>query len=300
MSSQSPKSHSSEPHAAREGVLRTALVKISGLLLSLVCVVAILFGIVTGELGLAIHPRYFVFAAVMAVIALVFIVGGIILAIKDSRAGMPSLAGHSHANSHNQTEHTDHSGHTADTNHTDHTDHFNPAEQLTGPRRSLFTAIGAGALIAVASLLLVGLGPQVLSPQSALIRADDSGSGPVRDASGDSGEDLVAFASELRGGGDAESLLGTEATISGFITADPASDDTVLVTRFVLTCCVVDAQPVTLAVSVPDWEASYQPGDWVEVTGVFRLNPSPSSSSDIALIPSDFTPIEEPAEPYVY
>jgi len=72
------------------------------------------------------------------------------------------------------------------------------------------------------------------------------------------------------------------------------------VSRFIVTCCAVDAQPVGVPVYAPNWKADLAVDDWVRVTGSFGVNPSSSSAQSIAVTADTVTPIEEPDEPYLF
>ncbi len=94
--------------------------------------------------------------------------------------------------------------------------------------------------------------------------------------------------------------LEKEVEISGFaLFNDNFPDDTFKLSRFVLTCCVVDARPVGLLISenplsaeinLPEIEA----GQWYQVTGKFVQR-----DSGLVIAPAQITVIEEPNDPYL-
>ena len=93
---------------------------------------------------------------------------------------------------------------------------------------------------------------------------------------------------------------GARPTLAGFITPDPDDPDNVVVlTRFLITCCAMDAQPVGVPVHAPGWRAHFQEGDWIEGTGPFERNPSQSSRRPIVFAPDDLHAIPQPPDPYL-
>ena len=99
--------------------------------------------------------------------------------------------------------------------------------------------------------------------------------------------------------GGAQALAGQPARVTGFVYHDPRLPaGQFFVSRFVLTCCVVDATPVALLVDWPD--AQRLPNDaWVQVTGSiqaadFQGQPAPLIQADRVLT------VAQPAQPYLY
>jgi len=112
---------------------------------------------------------------------------------------------------------------------------------------------------------------------------------------------VVDWASLLRQTSDLSFFADKPVVVSGFITADPEDPENLFyVSRFVVTCCAVDAQPVGVPVYAPNWSSNLKIDDWVEVRGEFATNPSRSSSQPLAVDPSEITPIEQPREPYLF
>ncbi|MFT2691085.1 TIGR03943 family putative permease subunit [Clavibacter zhangzhiyongii] len=89
--------------------------------------------------------------------------------------------------------------------------------------------------------------------------------------------------------------------VTGFVSADPDDpEDVFYVTRFVVTCCAVDAQPVGVPVYQPGWSSTLQTDEWVRVTGPFATNPSAGSRQPLAVMPQGVEQVDQPADPYVY
>jgi uncharacterized repeat protein (TIGR03943 family) len=100
-------------------------------------------------------------------------------------------------------------------------------------------------------------------------------------------------------GTGAASLEGQTANVTGFVYHDPRlPDDRFFVSRFVLTCCVVDATPVALLVMWPG--AKQLPIDsWVHVRG--PVHQDTYAGQPVLLIQAQSVDIvTAPAVPYLY
>lgn len=220
---------------------------------------------------LYIHPRYIVFTVIMAVLALVFVVASVAM-----RPG--------------------------------------PDEDENDPPRR-----GWPRVLAVAALLFSGLvaAAMVVLPPATLTSAtasqrDINSTTVGAETQSVSGADaapagafasftVVDWASLLRQTTDLDFYADKPVDVVGFITADADDPQNVFyVSRFVVTCCAVDAQPAGVPVYLADWTQTYQVDDWVQVTGEFTTNPSDRSRQAIAIAPDAVTKVEQPSEPYLY
>lgn len=95
-------------------------------------------------------------------------------------------------------------------------------------------------------------------------------------------------------------VLERELELTGFIQRTPDnSPEILLLSRFVISCCAVDANPVSLAVYAPDWEQKYKEDDWVQVKGI--LKQGKKLGVDGAVLESQNSKlISEPEVPYEY
>ncbi|MEZ2392166.1 TIGR03943 family protein [bacterium RCC_150] len=249
--------------------VRRLLSRWQGVVLSLIGLVATIWLGVTGRLALYIHPRYFVFTIVMAVIAACLALAAFVLPPKP------------------QDEH-DH-GHKG------------------SPRWSWIWPLGSAITIAAAVVALLILPPSTLTTATVAQR-DLNGSASalaLKTPALSSKSDYSAFtvrdwASLLRSGAGQDFFADKTATITGFITPDKTDPDVFFVTRFVVTCCAVDAQPIGVPVYHPGWQSEFTTDSWVTVTSSFRPNPNSASREAIVLVPDTITPTTQPAQPYVY
>ncbi len=243
-----------------------------GILLSLIGIVSIVWLAATDQLGLYIHPRYFVFTVIMSAFAMVFI----ILAFSF----LPHRVGEA----------------------VEHESHSQP------PRKTWVWSFANILLVAGTAVALLVLPPVTLTAATVAQR-DINGSASssagndsvVLVGADDSALSVKDWAGILRQGADEVSLAGKTPTLIGFVTPDPDDPTNVFyVARFVITCCAVDAQPIGVPVYLPGWQEQYDVDEWVSVTGEFVSNPSTDSFQATVLSPSDISVTEQPAQPYVY
>ena len=71
-------------------------------------------------------------------------------------------------------------------------------------------------------------------------------------------------------------------------------------TRFVVTCCAVDAQPVSIPVYYPGWSDEFAFDSWVTVNGGFQVLPQIAEPGNLAVVPGDIVEEEVPREPYLF
>lgn len=85
--------------------------------------------------------------------------------------------------------------------------------------------------------------------------------------------------------------------ISGFIYDANQGPNIVQLSRFVVTCCAVDAQPIGIPVLLEGWNNAYQEDQWLQVEGVFERQET-ANGELIVLVPDNVKEIEEPDNPY--
>lgn len=90
---------------------------------------------------------------------------------------------------------------------------------------------------------------------------------------------------------------GKKVQLSGFI--QPIDESHYYVSRFVVYCCTVDAQPVGVVVYEPNWNNKYQKNQWVKISGTF-VKQNQVAGYQQALEPTKVTKIQEPEIPYEY
>lgn len=236
-----------------------------GMILLLIIAVATLWLAATGRLTLYIHQRYVVFTTGMAVVALMMASASI---ITQSRA--------------------------------DQYTHF-----------AWWRGITACVMICVvASMALLTL-PTALTTITATQRGINKG--VVTRLSTDKLSQASIFAQRdyshltikewaglLAQTHDSAFYRGKTVNLTGFVTPDTADSQIFYVSRFVVTCCAVDAQAVGVPVYAPGWRERYQPNSWVTVMGDFAAHPQQHRQQPIVVMPRSITPTTQPKEPYEY
>ena len=219
-----------------------------------------------GMLGFYIHPRYNLFTLVMAVIGVSLMAIAFFVPTKGH-----SHAGHKHAKGH-----------------------------------SIMEWLSLGLVAAVVAIALV-LPPTTLSSYTAENRSFGTvATSPAADAidvaSTTSGfENLTVrdWASLLIQTQDPSFFRGKPFSALGAIT-DSGDPDVFFLTRFVVTCCAVDAQPVSVPVYYPGWSQDFAVDTWVTVNGGFQVLPQIAEPGNLAVVPGDIVEEEVPREPYLF
>lgn len=249
-----------------------------GILLTALGAAATIWLALSGQLGLYIHPRYFVFTAVMSGIAAIFVIVALLL---PRQRDEPHDADHEHDHDH------------------DH-DHEGTPAAAPRPWRGRLAAAASALLVVAVAAALLALPPTVLSTSLAGGR-DLNAAGVIREdavqlAQADPASFSVKDWAVLIADGAAAPLEAAEPTLVGFVIADPdAPESAFAVARYVMTCCAVDAQPVGVTVELPGWQQQFADGAWVEVRGRFA-----DDGDGWVLVADEATPVAQPAEPYVY
>lgn len=240
-----------------------------GVVLIGIAVVATLWLAFGNELVLYIHPRYIVFTMIMAALALVLVLASVFVRPDQD-------------------------------------------DDEDEPRRwGRVVSIVALAVASAVAVSMIILPPATLTSATASQRdinsttiGADTQSVSEADAAPTSAFatfTVVDWSSLLRQTSDLGFYDGKPVDVVGFITPDPDDPQNVFyVSRFVVTCCAVDAQPTGVPVYLPSWSDTLAVDQWVQVTGEFTTNPSQKSTQGIALDPADVTPVEQPSEPYLY
>ncbi len=238
-----------------------------GVLLSLVVVVATLWLGLSGQLGLYIHPRYFVFTMAMAVVGLVLVSAG--------------FARRRHFE-------VDRTGRVETT--------------LTGVGVVVLLIMGVAMVVVPPTTLTSATATQREVNSGGLGTDDDAEQAAALIGTGDFEQLSVReWVSLLAQSSDPAFYSDKTAQVSGFVTPDTGDPENVFyVARFVVTCCAVDAQPIGVPVYLPGWQTEYEVDDWVQVTGRFNVNESASASDALAITPVEILPVDQPNDPYVY
>lgn len=224
----------------------------------------------SGQLVLYIHPRYIVFTVIMALVALIAAVAAVASPRKHDDEGLPLPS-----------------------------------------RRGRAVGLVAAGLAGAFTLGMVVIPPATLSTATAEQReinatasddADTFAAASTADAATVANFTVREWSTVLRQTSDLAFFDGKPVTeLLGFVTPDPDDPESIFyVSRFAVTCCAVDAQPLGVPVYLPGWAETYPPDTWVKVSGAFESNPSRSSPTPIVLVPDALEAVDQPSEPYLF
>ena len=232
-----------------------------------------------GRLDYYVHPRYLVFTVIMATIALLLCAARAVMILRRP---------------------------TVEHDHDDEDDDPPPSTRVQAVLSTLAVIVAAG--LAVGMILFP---PATLSSATALQRDLTGGSTVAGGSSLSSAQSssnaafakfsVLDWSSLLHQTTDVSFYAGKPVDVDGFITPSPKDGANMFyLTRFVITCCAVDAQPVGVPVYLPSWRDSYQSDEWLTVSGGFEANRSTTSTDPIALVPAGVKKISAPNDPYLY
>ncbi|NII41003.1 putative repeat protein (TIGR03943 family) [Curtobacterium flaccumfaciens] len=274
-SEQNPHEHEHEhaPSRADRTAARRALLGLGSVLA--VALGTLWLGL-ADHLDLYINPRYAVFTLVLAAVAVPASVAGLVVVAR-------------------------HGGHAHD---------GDPEPRPGGGGRLVHVVLGSvAALVTIGTVVaMLVLPPTTLSARTAQQRS--VGSASLSDATGagapvsllgsesvdTSGYGVKDWAALIRQSTDTTALVGRKLTLTGFVV--PGPDDTFTLTRFVVSCCAVDAQPVGIGVTT---DGTPPPEDqWVRVEGALAANPDTASDARLVIRAATVTRVSQPSDPYEY
>jgi uncharacterized repeat protein (TIGR03943 family) len=94
-------------------------------------------------------------------------------------------------------------------------------------------------------------------------------------------------------------LSGQEAQVIGFVYRDSRfADDTFMAGRFIVSCCVADADPIGLIVQSAE-AGQFAEDQWLEIRGAFQMGTFDGQETPL-LIATEINPVGPPAQPYLY
>lgn len=177
--------------------------------------------------------------------------------------------------------------------------------------------LGSTVLIVVAIAGLI-IPPNVLSSQAALQRGVAENlpltrSEPQAFYTSTKPEErsLLDWVRTLNAYPEPDAYAGQKAKVKGFVVHLPQlPDDYLLISRFVITCCAVDAYPVGIPVKLTSSRAAYPPDTWLTIEGEMisetlslnraMMNETAPAERQLVLAAKSIEVIPTPADPYDY
>lgn len=181
-------------------------------------------------------------------------------------------------------------------------------ELLQKPQQKTFSRkekIGIYALLALVFCGFFAIAPKPLSANSALHRGINQNvlktdKNALIFSDGDHQQlDVADWANLLAQTSEFDFYKNKTVELNGFIA--PSDDpNTFYLSRFLISCCAVDARAIGIPVYSPGWQKQFSANDWILVKGDFAQNPSEESKDKIVVTPKILEKITPPKEPYVY
>ncbi|MBB1196085.1 TIGR03943 family putative permease subunit [Curtobacterium flaccumfaciens] len=239
-----------------------------------------------GHLDLYINPRYSVFTVVLAAVGVPASIAALVVIARGH--------GHTHGDDEDDLD-------------------MHQQQRTAGRRRAVRLALGGAAAVVTigVTVAMLVLPPTTLSARTAQQRSVDSatlsnatGSESAVQLLGSEGVDTSEYgvkdwAALIRQTTDTTALVGKQVELTGFVV--PGDDGSFTLTRFVISCCAVDAQPVGLGVVTGDGTGTVpDEGQWVTVRGALAANPDQSADARIVVKAAKITDIAQPEDPYEF
>ena len=235
----------------------------------------------TGQLSLLIHPNYFLLVFATSIILFFLAIGKIFLLINDYR---PQSQWSTTGNSQHHT-------------------------------RLLPVGWGRILLLVVALLGLV-INPKVLSSQIAMQRGITDSLPPTTlqtqsflTSTPPEKRTLIEWVRTLNIYPEPDNYTNQKANVTGFVVHfKQLPDNYIYLSRFVLTCCAVDAYPVGIITKLPESRNKYPIDSWLEIKGVMETETLPSldpksskkEQRQLVLKALEVKTIPTPKNPYSY
>jgi uncharacterized repeat protein (TIGR03943 family) len=165
-------------------------------------------------------------------------------------------------------------------------------------------------IVAVAGLII---SPKVLSSDTALARGV-SDTLPLtriqpqafRTSTKPEERTIIDWVRTLNAYPEPDAYAGQPANVTGFVIHLPElPDNYLLLSRFVVTCCAVDAYPVGIAIKLEGNRNAYPPDSWLTIQGTMLTESLPvadgtETKRQLVLAAKTIESIPTPADPYDY
>lgn len=178
--------------------------------------------------------------------------------------------------------------------------------------------LGLGTvLLLVTAIMGLAITPSVFTSQLAIQRGISTTLPPTRTqttsfSSPIKPEDrtLVDWVRTISAYPEPDVYAGQKVNVTGFVVhADYLPDNYILISRFILTCCAVDAYPVALTVRLEGSRSQYPPDTWLTIQGQMVAETLASSvdqgrdgmeKRQVVLEAQSIEVVPTPSDPYTY
>lgn len=172
---------------------------------------------------------------------------------------------------------------------------------------TLFPPGLSSALLLVTAILGLAITPHVFASQTALQRGvtdsvtlTRSQPKAFRSSRRPEERSLVDWVRTLNVYPEPDAYTGQKVKVQGFVIHPPElSQEYLLLSRFVITCCAADAYPVGLPVKLTQNSQIYPPDTWLEVEGQMSTE-NLGGKRQLTIQASSVKQIPEPQNPYEY
>lgn len=164
-----------------------------------------------------------------------------------------------------------------------------------------------GGLMLFTAILSLIIGPNLLSSATALHRGVTT-SLPVTQTQVESFQitirpqdrSLVDWVRTINAYPEPDAYVGQPVKVTGFVIHDQKlPENYLLVGRFIITCCAIDAYSVVLPVALNEPRTNYPPDTWLEVTGEM-FSQTLWGERKLVIMPKNIDIVPTPTDPYAY
>lgn len=171
----------------------------------------------------------------------------------------------------------------------------------------------SGTLLLIVAIAGLIISPRVLNSDTALARGVSntlpltrSQPQAFRTSTKPEERTIIDWVRTLNAYPEPDAYAGQPANVTGFVIHLPGlPDNYLLLSRFIVTCCAVDAYPVGIPVKLEGNRTAYPPDSWLTVTGTMVTEnlasaDSKTSKRQLVLAAKTIQSIPTPADPYDY
>ena len=194
---------------------------------------------------------------------------------------------------------------------------INPIQTMGNEQHLTIFAPGIGSgLLLIAAIAGLVIPPTVLASQTALQRGVTETLPLTRNLpqafvteTKPEERSLIDWVRTLNAYPEPDAYTGQTAKITGFVIRVPElPDNYFLLSRFILTCCAVDAYPIFIPIELPSNNQQYLADSWLEIEGTMTTrtlkirdrSDTPQEKRRLVLKANKIKPIPTPKNPYSY